>query len=126
MSGSYSRDVEIVFADEELEAVRAILEEEGAEQVSEVEESDLLPAVAIVIAASIALIALCNIVIKLSRLWACGVVVDARGTIIHTEKNCDLPRGDVLVFSQDGTKHTLHEPKEADLRSVIEAAVGGA
>jgi hypothetical protein len=119
-----NQDVEFVFRDEDLEAVRAILEEAGAEQVDEAEEADLLPLIAIVVAASIGLIALCNAVIKLSRLWKCGVIIDARGSLIHTEKNCDLPRGDIIVFDREGSKHTLHEPTESDLKGLIAGAVG--
>ncbi|MGW1344241.1 hypothetical protein ACWCOV_24600 [Kribbella sp. NPDC002412] len=118
------QDVEFVFRDEDIDTVRAILENEGAEHVDEVEEADLLPAVVIVIAASIALVALSNAVIKLLRVWKCGLLIDARGSLIHTEKNCDLPRGTILVFDKEGTQHTLHEPSESDLAGLIAGAVG--
>jgi hypothetical protein len=115
-------DVEFAFSDEETKALTAILEQEGASNVEEVAEQDFLPVIGVIVAAVIALDALVNVVIKLMRVWKCGLIVDARGSIVRTEKNCDLPRGSVLVFTSDGTEHSLHEPKEEDIAALINAA----
>jgi hypothetical protein len=115
-------DVEFSFSDEETETLITILQQEGATDVEEIAEQDFLPVIGIVVAAAIGLDALVNVVIKLIRVWKCGLIVDARGSIVRTEKNCDLPRGSVLVFTQDGTEHKLHEPKEEDVAALIKAA----
>ena len=116
-------DVEFSFSEEETETLLKILEEEGASNVEEIAEQDFLPVVGVIIAAAIGLSALANVVIKLLRVWKCGLIVDARGPIVHTEKNCDLPRGTVLVFSPCGTEHKLYEPKDEDIAALIKAAV---
>jgi hypothetical protein len=115
-------DVEFVFSEEETEQLVAILAEACADDVEEIAEQDFLPIVGVVVAAAIGLGALSNVVLKLLRVWKCGVVVDARTSVIRTEKNCDLPRGSVLVFTSAGTQHTLHEPTEADIAALIKAA----
>jgi hypothetical protein len=94
----------------------------GANDIEEILEQDFLPVVEVIIAATIGLSALANIVVKLLRVWKCGVVVDARTSRLRTEKNCDLPRGSVLVLTPTGTSHTLHEPKEEDVAALIKAA----
>lgn len=77
------------------------------------------------VAASIALTTLPNVVAKLLRVWKGGVVVDARGSAPRVEKNRDLPRGSVLVFTSAGTEHKLHEPKDADIASLITTVMSG-
>jgi hypothetical protein len=115
-------DVEFTFSDEETGTLITILEEEGASSVEEVAEQDFLPVVGVIVAAVIGLDALVNVVIKLMRVWKCGLIVDARGSIVRTEKNCDLPRGSVLVLTSDGTEHKLHEPKQENIAALIKAA----
>jgi hypothetical protein len=51
---------------------------------------------------------LANLIIRLSPLWKCGVIVDARGARVLTKKDCDLPKGTVLVIAPDGTESKLH------------------
>jgi hypothetical protein len=116
------RDVEFAFEGEDLEELRVILQEEGAAEIGEADDSELLPGILIVVGAVIAVVALANVVIKLSRLWKHGIIVDARTDVIRTQKDPDLPRGTVIVLERDGTKHTLHEPSEVELQGIIEAA----
>jgi hypothetical protein len=64
--------------------------------------------------------ALVNLVITISRMWKCGIIVDCRDKEITTQKNCDLPRGQVLVITKEGEKVTLDNPSEADLKPFVE------
>lgn len=114
-------DVEIVFDGEDQQELEELLRQAGATGVEEVTEAGLLPIVGVAVAAVIGLSGLANVVMKVSRLWKCGVVVDARSSIIKTEKNCALPRGTVLVFATDGSEHTLHEPSEVEVADVVKA-----
>lgn len=116
-----SQDVEFAFADEDLAALKELLEEEGAEEIGDTEDSELLPGILVVVGVVIAVVALTNVIIKLSRLWKCGIIVDARTDVLRTQKDCDLPRGTVVVLERDGTKHSLHEPSESDLGGLIKA-----
>ena len=116
-----SQDVEFAFADEDIAELRGVLEEEGTEEIGEADDSEFLPGILVVIGVVIAVVALTNVIIKLSRLWKCGIIVDARTDVLRTQKDCDLPRGTVIVLEKDGTRHTMHEPSEADLKGLIEA-----
>jgi hypothetical protein len=111
-------NVDVSFKDEAPEEVMAILNEIGAEQVEQVQQR-ALTGVEFVVLAILAANALANLVIKLLPLWKCGVVVDARGPRVLTRKNCDLPRGTVLVIHKDGTETKLHKPSGLELASLI-------
>jgi hypothetical protein len=114
-----STEVEFEFADEDPIALKTLLRDVNADNIEEVAEEGLLPLIGVVIAAAMAISALVNIIIRLTRLWSCGIIVDARTSTIRTKKDCDLPRGAVLVFASDGTKHKLYEPTETDLAKLI-------
>ena len=66
--------------------------------------------------------ALVGLVARILRLWNSGIVVDARSPKILIEKNCELPRGTVLVISKDGTQSKLHEPSDQQRNELIEAS----
>jgi hypothetical protein len=119
-----SAEVEFEFMDEDPIAFTALLQNANASDIEEVAEEGLLPILGVVIAAVIAINALSNVIVRLTRLWSCGIIVDARTSTIHTKKNCDLPRGTVLVFAPDGTRHQLHEPTETDLAKLIGGPIG--
>lgn len=68
---------------------------------------------------------LANIVMRLLPLWKCGVIVDARDANVVTRKDCDLPRGTVLVLEADGTRSTFHEPSQVQLHELLQAATAG-
>src|SRR5947207_5895313 len=58
-----------------------------------------------------------KLISRLVRSWKCGVVVvvDSGGKKVSTEKNCDIPRGSVLMVRPDGTQVTLQEPTEPQI-----------
>ena len=60
-----------------------------------------------------------RLVSRLARSWRCGVVVVVAidGKKVSTEKNCDLPRGTVLMVHPDGTQVSMQEPTEAQVSS---------
>ncbi len=110
--------VEISFRDEAPEEVMSVLKEVGADKVKPVDEHGILEGALVYVGVLVAS-SLANLVIKLLPLWKCGVIVDARASTILTQKNCDLPRGTVLVINPDGTRSTLERPSELDLKSLI-------
>ena len=97
-----SQDVEFAFADEDIAELRGVLEQEGVDEIGEADDSEFLPGILVVIA----VVALTNVIIKLSRLWKCGIVVDARTDVLRTQKDCDLPRGTVIVLEKG--RHQAH------------------
>ena len=112
-------EIEISFQGEDVKEVISALEEVGAEDIEEIKQLRMTGVVEIAVVGVIVVYALTNLLIKLLRLWKCGVVVDARGTTIFTEKNCDLPRGSVLIISSDGTESQLNEPSELQINDLI-------
>jgi hypothetical protein len=116
--------VEVSFTDEESSEVISLLEEVGAKDIQEGEERGFA-GVALVVVGILVVNALVNLVMKLLRLWQCGVIVDASGSTISTQKNCDLPRGTVLVLNPDGTQSKLHEPSELEIGPLIKALILG-
>ena len=113
---------EVQFTDENLDKVITTLEEAGGTGVRQIKQWGLT-GIEIVIVVTLVAPTLANLVIKLTSLWKCGVVVDIRGQTVLTQKNCDLPRGNVLIISSDGTKSELHQPTEIDIQAAIKAAV---
>jgi hypothetical protein len=111
-------NVKISFRDEPREQVRAALEDVGATEVHEIPQLGMI-GIDDVIMVALALSALVGLIAKIIRIWSCGVVVDARGEKVLIKKECDLPRGTVLVIAKDGTKSTLHEPAEAVISEII-------
>ena len=112
-----------IFTDEETEALTTMLTEADATSVDQIEQRGLT-GVELIIFAVLATRAASEIISKLSRLWKCGVVVDTPGTRIVTEKNCDLPRGDVMIISGDQDRVTLHEPAKSDIESLLRSLPG--
>jgi hypothetical protein len=117
-------EVEFQFKDENPIELKALLEEASASDVEEVTEEGLLPLVGVVVAAVIAIQALGNVIVKLTRLWSCGIIIDARTATIRTTKDCDLPRGVVLVLTKNDTKHQIYEPSETDIGKLLDGAIG--
>ena len=60
-----------------------------------------------------------NLVVRLLPVWNCGVVVDAKQERLLTEKNCDLPKGTVLVINADGKRATLQQPSPGQIESLV-------
>ncbi len=116
--------VDINFADEPLNEVLSVFKDVGAKNVKQVSQRGLT-GIEIVIVGTIAASGLANLVIRLAPMWKCGVVVDARGARVLTKKDCDLPRGTVLIISPKGTESKLHEPSELQIKSLIEVFAKG-
>jgi hypothetical protein len=114
-----SLGVEFVFADEDPTALQALLRDEDASDVELVTEKALLPIVGVVVAATVAMTGLTNVLTRMVRLWSCGSIVDGRTATVHVTKNCDLPRGVMIVFTPDGVRHEIREPAEADLSPLV-------
>ena len=111
--------VEFAVDAEDADATIALLEQEHADEVEELEEVGILPAALVIVAAVIALGGLVNAVIRLTRAFSCGVVVDARGETVRTRKDKNLPRGVVVVLAAEGTEVTLDNPSEVQLRDAL-------
>lgn len=123
--------VELTFKGESEAEAQAVLSEAGAENV-ETNQSRGFTGVEIVIIGILLADGVSKLIERLARTWRCGVVVtvDAAGKKVSTEKNCDLPRGSVLLVHPDGTQVTLQEPAGAEISSwfkdVFKAVAGKA
>lgn len=114
------RGVRIVFEGEDQQELEDLLRHAGATGVEEVTESGLLPVDGTALAAVVEPGGLANVVMKLSRLWSCGLVVDVRGATVEVEKSCDLPRGTVVVPAAEGSERRLHEPSEQEVAALLQ------
>jgi hypothetical protein len=110
--------IQIVFADENAPDVMAILAQEKADQVEAVQQFGAVGIETLIVAVIVAE-AFASLVCKITNLWKCGVIVDARGTRIVTKRDCDLPRGSVLILNKAGEQHKLERPSESDIKSLI-------
>lgn len=115
-------NLELTFADEDTPEVLSILKEAEAQDVHPVRQSGALGIETLVVAV-IALYAITNVLIKILRVWKCGIVVDARGPRVLTRKNCDLPRGSILILTKKGEQLRFDQPSDFDLKGVIEKAL---
>lgn len=109
----------ISFDDEDVNKVEKVLAELQPAAKTTIPGEGLVVSTTIILAV-FTLTALVNLVIRLSRIWKCGIIVDCREKEITTQKNCDLPRGQVLVITRDGEKVTLDNPSEVDLKPFLE------
>ena len=82
---SQSLIVDISFEDEASEDIIVALKDIGGENVQQVRQRGFT-GIETVIAAVLVVTALTDLVIRLSRLWKCGIIVDARGSRILTKK----------------------------------------
>ena len=112
-------EVDISFKDENVSEIIFSMQEAGVENVEEVKQRGLMGS-EIILFGVIAATAIANLIIRLLPLFKCGLIIDARGEKILTEKSCDLPQGTVLVIGPDGTQSKLHEPSELEIGSLIE------
>ena len=84
------------------------LKEVGATDVEELKQRGIT-GVDFVILGVLVVSTVSRLAIKFIRMWKCGVIVDTRGSKVVVEKNCDLPRGSVLLIKADGTEATLRK-----------------
>ncbi len=123
--------MELTFKGESEAEAQALLSEAGAEDV-ETRQSRGFTGVEIVMLSLLLADGISKLIDRLARTWKCGVVVmvDSGGKKVSTEKNCDLPRGSVLLVHPDGTQMTLQEPASAEISSwfkdVFKAVAGKA
>lgn len=97
-----------------------ILEESGA-QVEPVAEAGFDPISGGIIVALLTISALANVVLKIRDRTKCGVIIDARASVIRTLKDCDLPSGSVHVFTRDGEEYKLNEPSPIEIEQLLGA-----
>lgn len=115
-------DVSLASEDERT-TIRRDLEEQGAEDIQQPREGGMT-GIEFAILALVSVQALVFIVTKLSRLWSCGVTIDARGRKVKTVKDPNLPEGHFVTIAHEGTKVEIHEPSPANLTGAIQALVG--
>jgi hypothetical protein len=111
--------IEVQFGDEATEDVFSALKAVDARDVRELRQRGIA-GIEVVIVTVILASALAGLIAKFARLWKCGVVVDTRKNKVVIEKNCDLPRGSVLIIKNDGTEVTLNEISEPQLQDLLE------
>ena len=112
--------VDINLGTDQPDAVLAILREVDAKNIQQVKERGL-GGVETVVAGILLAKGLANLIVRLLPMWQCGVVVDARAARIMTEKNCDLPRGTVLVINPDGTRSSMPQPTAPEIQARVES-----
>ena len=109
-------EVKLTFQGESAEESRTMLSKAGADNV-ETRSARGLTGIETVLVGYLLVEETAKLVSALIRVWKCGVVVvvDAGGKKVSTEKNCDVPRGSVLLVHPDGTQVTLQGPTEPQI-----------
>lgn len=115
-------EIKVSFQDEVVEEVVSVLKKVGAKDIEQIKKLGMA-GIDDVVLCVVVIYALTDFIFKLSNLWKCGVVVDARRKRILTEKNCDLPRGTVLVISPDGTKSKLFKPSKFQISELFQSCL---
>jgi len=113
--------VELSFSNEDVKETIDGLIVAGGKNVKEVRELGMT-GIELTVVAVMAMQALVSAVVKLTQLWKCGLVVDARGSKVIVTKNCDLQPSAVLILSKDGTQVKLDRPTGFDLDAAIQRA----
>ena len=116
--------IEVLFQEEDLDQSKRIMEEAGVEGVHEVRQKGMI-GVETLIFGAITVQLLAGLTIKLVNSWKCGVIIDTRGDTVQEKRNCDLPRGSVIVLTESGDEAKLERPSEASLAKLF-AEVWGA
>lgn len=117
-------NLELTFADEDAPVVLSILQEAEARNIESVRQLGVVGIETLVLAI-ITVQALANVIIKILRLWKCGIVVDARGKRVLTKKDCNLPRGSMLVFTKKGEQLRLDQPSDFNIQGLIKTLTAG-
>ena len=112
--------VDINLGTDRPDSVLAILREVQAKNIQQVKENGL-GGVETVVAGILLAKGLADLIVRLLPMWQCGVRVDARAERVLTERDCDFPRGTVLVINPDGTRKTLRQPSAPQIQSLAES-----
>lgn len=111
---------DIVHDEGEADAVLAAAREAGAADAEPIRQHGMSGVEWLVIG-SVALPLLVNLAMKLAELWPVGVRMDMRTGRVLKTKDPDLPRGSVLVITENGSQ--LHRVKEMALPDLSRAIV---
>jgi hypothetical protein len=114
-------DIDLTFKPKdqsEAQEARAVLEAEGAREVREIEDYGFL-AEGLTFLAIISAIALVNAVIKLSQLWAEGLVIDTRGERVRITPDPSVARGTVVIISGAKERVVVERPGEMSFPSLL-------
>jgi len=117
-AGAQGLTVDVEVGNEPADQVVAILRDADAQSVTQVKERGL-NGIETVIAAVVAVKGLARLAVRLSQIWTCAVVVDAREPRILAAKKCDLPQGTVEIILRDGKRSTLTRPSERQVESAV-------
>jgi hypothetical protein len=98
--------------------ILSMLRDVDAKSITEEKETGF-GGVETIVAAMVVAKGLVNLVIRLSKLWDCGMVVDGRTSRVVTKRDCDLPRGDVLVISHSGKRTRLSQPSASQIEPLV-------
>ena len=102
----------------EAQEARAVLEAEGAREVREIEDFGFL-AEGLTFLAIISATALVNAVIKLSQLWAVGIVVDTRGERVRVVPDPNVAGGSVILVPGANERVIVERPAEMSFPSLL-------
>jgi hypothetical protein len=76
-----------------------------------------------IILGAMAVVGLVHVIKNLLDDFQVGVVIDTRNGKVVTTKDKNLPRGTVVVVSEDGQSVTLEQPDKETLNDAVKAAV---
>jgi hypothetical protein len=113
--------IDLFLEGEDTAAMRKMIEDSGAGQISQVSERGLT-GIEECLFAIMAVQALANLIIRLLPLMKSGVIVDARGSKVRIRKDRSLPNGSVIVIAKSGEKSTLHEPSEVTISNLLQVS----
>jgi hypothetical protein len=117
-------DVDVVFDDEDSADVVALLNEVGATNVKD-DAPHAFTGAEILIVGIVLAQALVTLVTRIARIWKCGVILDARTSPVTVQKNCDVPRGTMVIVKGDGSEVTLDKPSEEDVTAILKGWLPG-
>lgn len=91
------------FQDEDLDAVLAAVKEAGATD-AEAQSTRGMSGIELAVIGAIAVPTIVNLIIAIADRWSCGVRVDTRTGSLIGEKDCTIPRGSVLVITENDSQ----------------------
>ncbi len=116
--------IQFSFQGEDAQEAVAALQQAGATGVRAINQRGFT-GIEVVVIGLVASGGLTNLITRITRLWKCGVIVDTRGPVVQTTKDCSLPRGSVIFINKQGVETKLDAPTDMDLKPLVEAALAG-